>query len=65
MSDTKIDSVTKKIIEIYKNYGLDTSNMSEEEFERIKELYLVMNADVDGDLIKSKKFTTIFSDDIL
>jgi hypothetical protein len=60
------DPVIRKITKMYENYGMDISNMSEEEFERIKQLYRNTNkADLDADLKKSEKFKDRFADDIM
>jgi hypothetical protein len=61
----ELDPVTKKIIKMYENYGMDVSNMSEEEFERIKSLYKTMKKDIDKDLRDSEKYKGSFGDDIM
>lgn len=63
--EKKMDSITKKIIKIYQNYGLDISDMSVEEFDRMKEMYQQKKSDIDADLKQSEKFINDFSEDIL
>lgn len=65
MSESKLDVLTKKIIKMYKNYGLDVSNMSDEEISRIREKYEKMGSNIDNDLKKSEKYSGNFSDHIL
>jgi hypothetical protein len=57
--------IVKKIVKMYENYGIDISDMAEEEFERIKNLYTETGADLDADLKKSAKYKDIFADDIM
>jgi len=59
------DSITKKIQKMYSNYGMDTSGMSDDEFQRIREMYLSLKKDIDSDLKNSEKFKDVFSEDIL
>ena len=59
------DSLTKKIEKMYHNYGIDTSNMSDEEFERMREQYLDKGKDIDADLRESERFKERFADDIV
>lgn len=63
----KKDGVTKKIIKIYQNYGIDISDMSDEEFERIKKSYTNPKSelDLDSDLEKSEKYIERFREDII
>lgn len=65
VSDKQPDSVTKKIMKIYKNYGLDINPMSDEEFARMKELYRQKKENIDEDLKKSEKFYKEYSEDII
>ena len=60
-----IDPVVKKIIKMYENYGIDVSNISEEEFDRIKNLYKSTKKDINSDLKNSEKFKGRFDDDII
>lgn len=39
-SNEEVDPIIDKIKKIYEGYGIDTSDMEEEEFERIKRDYL-------------------------
>ena len=50
---------------MYKNYGIDISNMAEEEFERMKELYVHRGEDIDFHLKESEKYSGKFVEDIL
>lgn len=63
----KKDDITKKIIKIYQNYGIDIADMSDEEFDRIKKSYInpenELNLDVD--LEKSEKYIEKFKEDII
>ena len=65
MSDSKPDTLTRKIMKLYKNYGLDVSNMSDEEIIRIKEEYKKQNSNIDKDLKESEKYSDRFVDNIL
>lgn len=64
MSEKPLDSLTKKIIRLYKNYGLNIANMSEDELLRIKKKYL-KSGKIDDDLKLSEKYIDKFSEDIL
>ena len=55
----------KKIEELYHNYGIDTSNMTDEEFEDIERAYSQMGKDLDADLLESEKHRDKFADDII
>jgi hypothetical protein len=59
------DPVIKKLIKMYGNYGMDISNMSEDEFERLKNLYLHPSKNLDSDLKESEKHKDRFVDDIM
>ena len=59
------DALTKKIEKMYQNYGIDTSSMSDEEFERMKEQYLIKGKDINSDLKESEKFKERFVNDIV
>jgi hypothetical protein len=62
----KVDPITKKIIRMLKNFGLDVNSMSDAEFERIKKLYQSKPAvNLDEDLEASEKFSEEFSEDIV
>jgi hypothetical protein len=66
VSEERLDSTTKKLIKMYKNYGIDISNMSDEEFERMRQLYeRNRNVDIDSDLVDSEQHSDTYSDDIL
>tara|TARA_R110000824_G_scaffold59797_1_gene160287 strand:+ start:41 stop:271 length:231 start_codon:yes stop_codon:yes gene_type:complete len=60
------DELIEKIKEMYSNYGIDISNMSDDEFERIKEQYLKrQDSSIDKDLKRSKKYIPDFCDKII
>jgi len=59
------DALRKKLEKIYKNYGLDTSNMTDDEFERMKEFYGQNGKDIDEDLKESEKYKDRFVDNIV
>ena len=63
--NTKRETIFKKIEKMYENYGMDITNMSEEEFERLIETYLNQHHNIDEDLKKSEKYKNVFSDDII
>lgn len=65
MSESKPDILIKKIIKMYKNYGLDVSNMSDEELSRIKKAYIDGDLSIDKDLRSSEKYSGKFIDNIL
>lgn len=64
MSDNKSDTLIKKILRMYKNYGLDISDMSEEEFIRVRREY-EKKCSIDKDLKESEKFADKFTEDII
>ncbi len=57
------DEIIKKLEKMYQNYWIDTSNMDEEEWERLRKQYL--KKDLDSDLKKSEKYKDQFSEDIV
>lgn len=57
--------LAKKIEKMYQNYGINTADMSDEEFERICDLYRKHRRDIDVDLKKSEKHKDRFEDDIV
>jgi hypothetical protein len=59
------DALVRKIETMYRNYGLDTSNMSEDEFDRIKRSYQETGKSIDVDIKASEKFKKRFSEDIM
>jgi len=59
------DSISKKLEKMYQNYGINTSDMSDDEFDRIKESYLKEGKDLDDDLKKSEQFKERFENDIV
>lgn len=59
------DTLSRKIEKMYQNYGLDTSNMSEDEFDRMKQSYLDDLGDIDSDLRASEQHKERFANDIV
>lgn len=59
------DAITKKIEKLYQNYGIDVSEMDDEEFERLRSSYRNRGKDIDKDLESSEKFKDRFIDDIV
>jgi hypothetical protein len=64
LSEKEIDRVKKKIETLYKNFGIDTENMFEEELGRIVKHYLSNPEKIKEDLASSKA-NDIDPDDIL
>lgn len=54
----------RKIEQLYQNYGIDTSNMDEEEFTRLINMYK-NGRDLDADLRESEKHKDKFSEDLI
>lgn len=59
------DALTKKIEKLFQNYGLDTTNMSDDEFERLKRFYKKNRKNIEQDLQTSEQYKDKFSDDIV
>lgn len=59
------DDFIKKIEKLYQNYGIDTSNMDEDEFERLRSSYKTPGKNIDVDLENSEKYKNQFEDDIV
>lgn len=59
------DEFIRKIERLYQNYGIDTSNMDEDEFERLRSSYQARGKNIDHDLEKSEKYKNQFEDDIV
>ena len=57
--------VDKKIVELYNNYGIDVSEMAEDELERIIQAYKLEKRSIDDDIKDSKQYIEKFEDDIL
>ena len=58
--DEPKDHIVEKIKEMYTNYGIDISNMSDEEFLRLKEEYNSKPGSLDRDLKESQKHSGSF-----
>ena len=63
--DSGNEAFVKKLEQMYQNYGIDTSNMSDDEFERLRKMYRRKGRDIDKDLKDSEKFKDRFENDIV
>lgn len=61
--DPRYESDIKKIKKIYENYGIDTSDMSEEELDRIYHEYKRNGRSIEGDVKESDKYSSILNED--
>lgn len=61
----KYEATLKKIKRLYENYGIDTSDMAEDELDRLFEQYQSPEKNLDEDLKNSEKFSSMFEDDII
>lgn len=59
------DSIVKKIEKLYQNYGIDITDMSDDEFERLKASYEQKSRNIDKDLKDSEQHNGKFENDIL
>ncbi len=59
------DEFFKKIEKLYQNYGMDTSNMDEDELLRLKDLYQKRGRSIDADIAASEKYKDRFIDDLV
>ena len=62
---TKYDSEIKKLKKLYENYGINTSDMSEEEFERLYNQYVSSGKNINKDLKDSEQYSKAYDDDII
>ena len=53
--DKVIKKIKKSIKELYNNYGIDVSDMGDDEFGRLIKQYLNGDSDLELDLEKSKR----------
>jgi hypothetical protein len=60
---SKFDIELKKIRKIYENYGIDTSDMSEEELDRIYHQYKKTNRSIENDVRESERYSAVFDED--
>lgn len=65
MPEEKKEPLVRKILKLYENYGLDISDMDEDELNRLVELYKSGVSNIDKDLKKSSKHAGKFENDIL
>lgn len=63
-SDKK-DSLTRKIEKLYRNYGISTENIADDELERLKDMYKRKGQSIDKDLKESEKYKERFEDDTI
>jgi hypothetical protein len=61
----KKDDLTKKIEKIYLNYGIDISDIDEDELERLKQKYAQNKKQLEQDLKESEKHKDSFVDDVI
>lgn len=61
----KYEADIKKLKKMYENYGINTSDMSDEEFDRLYKQYLNSNKNLNEDLKDSEKYSHIFDDDMI
>lgn len=61
----KYESAIRKIKKIYENYGINTTDMSEEELDRLYQQYMSSGKSLDDDLKESEKFSSLFEEDII
>jgi hypothetical protein len=65
-SDEPKDPIIEMLKEMYTNYGIDISNMSEDEFARLKAKYAQKPpGSLRADLEASKQYLPIFEEDII
>lgn len=57
--------IQDKIERLYTNYGIDTSTMGEEEFDRLVEEYSRKPENLEADLQKSEEYKDKFSEDLI
>lgn len=57
------DKIKQKIFDLYRNYGLDWSDMTEEELERLVTFYSQNKKMLDSHYQKSEEYSGMFSDD--
>jgi|7_EtaG_2_1085326.scaffolds.fasta_scaffold42955_4 hypothetical protein len=61
----EVDSLKEKIKLLYKNYGIDIDEMSEEEMSRVLTQYLDGLSDIEEDYSDSSRHSDRFSEDDL
>lgn len=59
----KYEAMVKKIKKMYENYGLNTSDMPEDEWDRLYKAYSSPKKNIDQDLKESEKVANMFGDD--
>jgi len=63
VSDKTIRLIRKSIRDIYNNYGIDVSDMGEDEFGRLIKQYLSGESDLERDLEESMAHTDKYADE--
>lgn len=63
--NTKHDAMIKKIKKMYENYGINTSDMGEDEFDRLCKKYLKKENSLQDDLKASEQYSDVYDDDII
>lgn len=57
------DSFLKKLEKLYHNYGIDISDIDEDELERLKKSYLSPGKNIDNDIKESEVYKEKFSEE--
>tara|TARA_B100000131_G_scaffold261741_1_gene257960 strand:+ start:3575 stop:3784 length:210 start_codon:yes stop_codon:yes gene_type:complete len=61
--DKVINKLKKSIKDLYNNYGIDVSDMGDDEFGRLIKQYLNGESDINKDLEESKKYADEYEDE--
>ena len=63
--DKVVKKLKKSIKDLYNNYGIDVSDMSDDEFGRLIKQYLNGESNIDRDLEESKQYADKYDDESL
>ena len=63
--DKVVKKLRKSIKDLYNNYGIDVSDMSDDEFGRLIKQYLSGQSNIDKDLEESQKYADKYDDESL
>jgi len=63
--DKVVKNLRKSIKDIYNNYGIDVSDMGDDEFGRLIKQYLNGDSNIDEDLEESLKYAHRYDDESL
>lgn len=58
----KYEVYVKKIRKLYENYGINTSDMSDDELDRLYHQYKEKKGELEKDLKESEKWAKVFKD---